>query len=122
MASTSQPLAAAQNPARRAGSGASTTTRRPGLGVVVAGIEDAELVALGIGQHDPRHVLLPTSAGEAPAATSRWTQVAWCSSERALRSRWIRFLPTLGSSTRTNTSAMPGSPSGGSTTFSSSTS
>ena len=84
-------------PGQAAGSGASTTTaaHRPGA-QRAAGIEDAALVALGSASTTHGTSCCPTSAGEAPAAMSRWTQVAWCSSERALRSRWIRFLPTLG--------------------------
>ncbi len=39
---------------------------RPGPGVLVPGFEHAQLVALGVGEHDPRHVLLADVHGHGP--------------------------------------------------------
>ena len=120
MASTSQPLAA---PRTRPGGGLGGDDHgrdRPALGVLVAGIEDAQLVALGLGQHDPRHVLLPDVGGGGACRHEPLDPVGLVLLGAGVEVEVDPVLAHLGVVGQAEHERDPGSLSGGSTTFSSS--
>ena len=68
-------------------------------------LEHAELVALRIGEHDPRHGRLPDVDMSGAGRDQSFDEVRLMIRESLARSRWTRFFAVFGSSEAPNSSA-----------------